>query len=104
MTFDWHSNPYSEEPTQYKAAHLLKLDDGNFALQPNNRLEWKDMSFTTHPFPEKPDWKVDDKDWMCESVSDRWVMNKEDESIYYYRLEDSHDQETTKRNSKRNAL
>jgi len=87
MTFDWHSNPYSEEPTQYKAAHLLKLDDGNFTLQPNNRLEWKDMSFVTRPFPSQPDWKVDNKDWMCESISDKWVMNKEDEEIYYYRLD-----------------
>jgi hypothetical protein len=83
MTFDWYNNPYSQEPTQYKAAHLIKLDDGNFALQPNNRLVWKDMSFTTKPFPDKPDWKVDNKDWVCESVSDRWIIHHENDNYYY---------------------
>jgi hypothetical protein len=86
MTFDWYNNPYSNEPTQYKAAHLLKLDDGNFTLQPNNRLIWRDMSFVTQPFPEKPDWMVDNKEWFCESVSDRWVLNKGDENIFYYNI------------------
>jgi hypothetical protein len=83
MTFDWYNNPYSQEPTQYKAAHLIKLDDGNFALQPNNRLVWKDMSFTTKPFPDKPDWKVDNKDWVCEAVSDRWIIHNENDNYYY---------------------
>lgn len=83
MTFDWYNNPYSEEPTQYKAAHLIKLDGGNFTLQPNNRLMWKDMSFITKPFPEKPDWKVDNKDWVCEDVSDRWVVHHENDNYYY---------------------
>ena len=87
MTFDWHSNSYSEEPTQYKAAHLIKLDDGNFTLQPNNRLMWRDMSFITKAFPKKPDWKVDNKQWTCENISDKWLMNKEDEDIYYYTLD-----------------
>jgi hypothetical protein len=61
MTFDWFDNPYSNEPTQYKAAHLIKLDNGNFALQPNNRLMWRDMSFVTKTFTEKTYWMVDDK-------------------------------------------
>ena len=86
MTFDWYDNPYSNEPTQYKAAHLIKLDDGNFALQPNNRLIWRDMSFVTQLFSEKPDWMVDNKEWFCESVSDRWVLNKGDENIFYYNI------------------
>lgn len=86
MTFDWYDNPYSNEPSQYKAAHLIKLDNGNYALQPNNRLEWKDMSFVTQPFPSKPDWKVDNKTWQCEAVSDRWSLKKGDESTYYYTI------------------
>lgn len=89
MTFDWFNNPFSEEPTQYKAGHLIKLDNGHFTLQPNNRLMWRDMSFTTKPFPEKPDWKVDDKDWVCESVSDRWTIEKGDENQFFYSLEET---------------
>ena len=45
------------------------------------------MSFITQPFPEKPDWMIDDKEWFCESVSDKWTMEKGNENIYYYTLE-----------------
>ena len=30
--------------------------------------------------------KIDNKEWFCESVSDKWLMNKEDEEIYYYNI------------------
>ena len=83
MTFDWYNNPYSDEPTQYKCGHLIKLDNGLFTLQPNNRIYWKNMSFTTKPFPEKPDFKVDDKVFRCENKSDRWIINSDDEDFYY---------------------
>lgn len=87
MTIDWYNNGYSNEPTQYKSAHLIKLDNGNFTLQPNNRLIWKDMSFVTKPFPKKPDWKVDNKEWICESKSDKWIINSDDD-VYYYDIID----------------
>lgn len=86
MTFDWYSNPSSNEPTQYKCAHMIKLDNGNFALQPNNRLMWKDMSFTTKHFPDKPDWKVDDKVWICEKTSDSWIVG---DDSYFYNLKET---------------
>jgi hypothetical protein len=41
------------------------------------------MSFTTKPFPDKPDWKVDNKDWVCEAVSDRWIIHHENDNYYY---------------------
>lgn len=83
MTFDWHDNPYSNEPTQYKCLHLIQLDNGLFTLQPNNRIYWKHMSFTTKPFPKKPDYKVDDKIFRCEGTSDKWIINADDEQYYY---------------------
>jgi hypothetical protein len=61
MTFDWFDNPYSDERTQYKCLHLIELDNGLYTLQPNNRVFWKHMSFVTKPFPDKPDYKVDNK-------------------------------------------
>lgn len=82
MTFDWYDNPYSDEPSQYKCLHMIKLDDGNFALQPNNRIFWKEMSFTTKPFPENPDYKVDNAPFRCEDKSDRWIISDDDN--YYY--------------------
>jgi hypothetical protein len=83
MTFDWFKNPFSDEPTQYKCLHMISLDNGCYALQPNNRIYWRDMSFTTKPFPEKPDYKVDSESFKCESVSDRWVISGDDSSYYY---------------------
>ncbi len=86
MTFDWYRNSFSDEPTQYKCLHMIELDNGCYTLQPNNRIFWRDMSFTTKPFPEKPDYKVDTKVYKTESVSDRWVISGEDSS-YYYKIE-----------------
>ena len=83
MTFDWHDNPYSDEPTQYKCLHLIQLDNGLYTLQPNNRIYWKHMSFTTKPFPKKPDYKVDDKIFQCEGSSEKWIINGDDEQYYY---------------------
>ena len=83
MTFDWYRNSYSEEPSQYKCLHMIALDNGNYTLQPNNRIFWKNMSFVTKPFPEKPDFKVDNKVWKCESESDRWIIDGHDDNYYY---------------------
>lgn len=86
MTFDWYRNPYSDEPSQYKCLHMIQLDNGNFTLQPNNRIYWKCMSFVTKPFPEKPDFMVDNKLWVCEEASDRWVVDEKDDDQYYYKI------------------
>ena len=67
MTFDWFGNGYSDEPTQHKTGHLIKLDNGNYALQPNNRIAWYDSAFVS-PFTERPDYKVNSKVWSAESI------------------------------------
>jgi hypothetical protein len=64
---------------------MIELDNGNYALQPNNRIFWKEMSFTTKPFPEKPDYKVDTEEYRCENKSDRWIVSDDDN--YYYDIE-----------------
>ena len=83
MTFDWYRNSYSDEPSQYKSLHMIELDNGNFTLQPNNRIYWKNMSFVTKPFPKAPDFLVDNKEWRCEGTSDRWIIDGEDDQYYY---------------------
>jgi len=85
MTFDWYDNAFSNEPSQYKCLHMIELDNGNYTLQPNNRIFWKHMSFTTKPFPEKPDYKVDNEIYRCENKSDRWIVSDDDN--YYYDIE-----------------
>lgn len=88
MTFDWEDNVYSNTPQDYKNAHLIKLDNGCFALQPNNRILWKDSNFITKPINEKdiPKYKVDKKVFICEN-SDRWVSEHSD--CFYYDINDS---------------
>jgi hypothetical protein len=83
MTFDWYDNEFSNEPTQYKCLHMIELDNGNYALQPNNRIYWRQMSFTTQPFPENPDYKVDNTIYRCEDKSDRWILEGNDDQYYY---------------------
>jgi hypothetical protein len=75
MTFDWFRNSFSDEPTQYKCLHMIELDNGCYTLQPNNRIFWRDMSFTTKPFPERPDYKVDSQIYKCESVNDSTAVD-----------------------------
>jgi hypothetical protein len=87
MTIDWYDNPYSEEPTDYKCGHLIKGDNGQLFLQPNNRIKWFDMNFITSDFPVNPqDFKVDTELVSVESFSDRWVS--ENNNNFYYNIEE----------------
>ena len=85
-TINWGSNDLNtdlslaEDALEHKSHHIILLDNGQIALQPNNRIKWSEPSFVTKPFPERPDWLVDNKKWICEKVAERWVV---DESDYY---------------------
>ncbi len=88
MTFDWENNSYSLTPQDYKNAHLIKLDNGCFALQPNNRILWRDSNFITKPLDVNniPRYKVDKEEFVCER-SDRWTSEHTDS--FYYEIIDS---------------
>jgi hypothetical protein len=50
MTIDWAApdgTGFAETPGQHKCSHLIELDDGNYALQPNNRVWLFEPSYTT---------------------------------------------------------
>jgi hypothetical protein len=83
MTFDWENNPYSNTPQDYKNAHLIKLDNGCFALQPNNRILWRDSNFINNPLDPKnlPKYKVDKQIFVCENA-DKWSTENTD--CFYY--------------------
>ncbi len=57
FTLDWYGHEDAEEAGDggHKCAHVIALDDGNFAAQPNNRVQWFCPAFIT-PFKEKPDY------------------------------------------------
>lgn len=84
MTFDWCGSAYSEDPGEggFKTAHLVKLDNGCFALQPNNRMRWYEPSFITKPFPERPDYITNSHMWFAEH-KDKWATD--DSDAYFYK-------------------
>jgi len=90
MTFDWHwpeSNAtnvgWSENPGQHKCGHLIKLDNGNFAIQPNNRVILKDPSFTTKLGSPVIERILNHQHFGVEDA-DRWVT--EDSENYFYSI------------------
>ena len=67
FTVDWHGSNDSEEAGDggHKCAHVIALDDGNFAAQPNNRIQWFCPAFVT-PFTDKPDFVTNTATWKVE--------------------------------------
>ena len=94
FTVDWahpESNivdtDHSEIPHEHKCAHILALENGNYAAQPNNRLIWNVPSFTVKD--EVPtDWKVQTNDWTVEN-SRKWKT--EDSDRFFYNIEETKD-------------
>lgn len=89
FTIDWaHENTnicdtgFSESPGQHKCGHVIKLDTGNFAIQPNNRLKIHDPSFCTKPnmFIER---KLNTHNW---TVENNWKWVFEDNENYDYNI------------------
>jgi len=94
FTVDWahpESNivdtEHSEIPHEHKCAHIMALENGNYAAQPNNRIIWSIPSFTVRdevPF----DWKVQTSEWNVEN-SRTW--RTEDSDKFFYGIEEIKD-------------
>ena len=89
FTIDWchpESNildtEHSEIPHEHKCGHVLALDNGNYAIQPNNRILWNISNFTTRD--DIPDYKVQTTEWNFENKG--WVT--EDTDKMFYKIED----------------
>jgi hypothetical protein len=90
FTVDWYNNPYSDEPSDYKAGHILVGEDGYLLCMPNNRIYWKDSNWITKKFPINPKLiKVDKEHPSVENQTDRWIS--EDTDSYYYSIEKDKD-------------
>ena len=74
---------HSEIPHEHKCAHIIALDDGNFAAQPNNRCIWDIPSFTVKD--TIPDWKVQTSEW---NVEDSRAWRTEDTDKFFYEIEE----------------
>ena len=94
FTIDWAhpegnivDTDHSEIPHEHKCAHILALENGNYAAQPNNRLIWNIPSFTVKD-EVQTDWKVQTSDWTVEN-SRRWTT--EDSDRFFYEIEENKD-------------
>lgn len=53
LTFDWLNNTYSDYTIEFKQGHLIKLDNGQYGIFPNNYLLFHDKTYTKID-PENP--------------------------------------------------
>jgi hypothetical protein len=85
FTVDWahpESNildtEHSEIPDQHKCGHVLALDNGNYAIMPNNRILWDIPSFTTSS--SVPDYKVQTTVW---NVENKGLVTDDTDKFFY---------------------
>lgn len=71
----------SETPNEHKSFNIIKLDNGQFAAQPNNRILFFDQSLTPKGIT-KPDFKVSTKEFKCEDGS-KWSADSDD---FFYEI------------------
>jgi hypothetical protein len=87
-TIDWYGDTdndttQAEDPTGHKQGHFIKLDNGNFAMLPGNRMYWSNPDFVTNPFKdgERPDYITNSQLWSCE-FGPRWYTS--DDDLFFY--------------------
>ena len=89
FTIDWATPEvneidceHSEIPDEHKCHHILELDNGNFAAQPNNRILWHIANYTvSNDWPEykvqTTYWAVEDKGWTTEDTDKMFYQIEE---------------------------
>ena len=72
----------AEQPDEHKSFNLLELENGQFALYPNNRMRVYDNSLTPKN-PKQPDFKVSTEYYQVENGNEYRLGDTEE---YYYDL------------------
>mgnify|MGYP003131305342 FL=1 len=82
FTVDYWGNNNSENAgeTGWKCHHVIQLDNGLFAAQPNNRLCFFEPSVVV-PFDEAPRYKTMTRTWKCEDGA-KWRCSDDDRMFY----------------------
>lgn len=71
---------FSEQDPEHKSFNIIKLDNGQFAAQPNNRVIWSDASLIPKE-TKMPDFKVCTQNYSVEGT-DKWSVGHTDEWQY----------------------
>lgn len=88
---NYHSDPdnidysTSEVPEEHKSFNCIELENGQYALYPNNRMRVYDNSLTP-PDPKMPDFKVSTKYYQVENG---YAYRLGDTDEYYWKTSDS---------------
>ena len=77
---------FSETPDEHKSYNVLALDNGQFALQPNNRCRFYDPSLTFGEI-KFPDFKVSTKSYKVEQHA-KWRLGDTDDVMYVNKIKD----------------
>lgn len=80
FTLDWYDpngTSIAEAPGQHKCGHVIELDDGNYAIQPNNRLLVYDPSVTTRYGKMVCERLISDRIWTVEDKP-KWRLSDDD--------------------------
>lgn len=80
---------YSEDDPEHKSFNIIKLDNGQFAAQPNNRIIWKDQSLIPED-TKMPDFKVCTQNYQVENTT-KWSVGHTDEWQYKSQTETDDD-------------
>jgi hypothetical protein len=83
FTVDWCGTRDSEDAGDlgHKNAHVIRLDNGLFCAQPNNRVRWLDPAMVTAPFEQRPDFRTNTHSWKVEQGS-KWRTEDSDRMFY----------------------
>lgn len=73
FTFDWFGSSYADDAGElgHKSGHVIALDCGAFAIQPNSRIRWFEPAFVVDDWPESLEWDTIDEEYRCEQTG-RW--------------------------------
>lgn len=72
----------AETPSEHKSFNCIALENGQYALYPNNRLRFIDISLTPKE-PKVPDFKVSTKDYQVEGLGSLGIRYGDTEKYYY---------------------
>jgi len=95
MTFDWCQGPeftngQSENAGGHKQGHFLKGNNGQYFIQPGNRVVWRDGgAWIGKELEGHEKWKVFSKEFSCERTGSRWFAGEEE--LYFYQFEKNKD-------------
>jgi hypothetical protein len=93
FTIDWSAGDYNElnygyaeMPDQHKCGHVIELEDGNYAIQPNNRLKVYDSNMGIDINKNMIDRLVNTKIWSVEDTA-KWITTEKEKGSYDYDYE-----------------